>query len=546
MGLLIKNGLILDGTGSQGFISDILIEGDKVVQIKQNIDAAGTEIIDASNKVVTPGFIDMHHHGDLSILEINKAEASIMQGVTTLVVGMCGIGLAPANEKVREYYRNFVKNIFGSSDILYDTIQEYMDAIVKKGVSINLAFFIPHGNVRFLVLGSDMRPANEREIEEMKKSVEEGMKAGAFGLTTGLIYPPGSITSTEEIIELCKIVAQYKGIYDSHIRNEGGDVIEIGMMELIKIAREANVQAQISHWKAGSSFAWKLTSDMINLVKEAREHGLKIYADLYPYEESSTSLSYVLLQPWVYDNFKENLTDLEKRKKITNEIFNLISANFLSSAPKVISLVPKVILRKFLLRFFKKSVRIISVTHNHKIEGDFLGRAIKILYPKRKFVDGLLDFVRDEEGGIMVSMRMMSEAKSINFLFKQDFVCVGSDGFLVKDANTHPRSYGTFPKILSKYVREKNIVSLEKAIKKMTSLPATILGLSDRGEIKENKKADIVIFDFEKIEDKSTYKNGRQFPEGIEYVIVNGKIAVKKGIHTGALNGQILKHKSDK
>lgn len=546
MGLLIKNGLIFDGTGSQGFISDILIEGDKVVQIQQNIDAAGTEIIDASNKVVAPGFIDMHHHGDLSILEINKAEASIMQGVTTLVVGMCGIGLAPANEKVREYYRNFVKNIFGSSDILYDTIQEYMDAIVKKGVSINLAFFIPHGNVRFLVLGSERRPANEREIEGMKKSVEEGMKAGAFGLTTGLIYPPGSITSTEEIIELCKVVAQYKGIYDSHMRNEGGDVIKIGMTELIKIAREANVQAQISHWKAGSSFAWKLTSDMINLVKEAREQGLKIHADLYPYEESSTSLSYVLLQPWVYDNFKENLTDLEKRKKIINEIFTLISANFLSSAPKAVGIIPKIILRQFLLRFFEKSVRIISVTHNHKIEGEFLGRAIEILYPKRKFIDGLLDFVRDEEGGVMVSMRMMSEAKSIYSLFKQDFVCVGSDGFLVKDANTHPRSYGTFPKILSKYVREKNIVSLEKAIKKMTSLPATILGLSDRGEIKENKKADIVIFDFEKIEDKSTYKNGRQFPEGIDYVIVNGKIAVKKGIHTGALNGQILKHKSDK
>ncbi len=546
MGLLIRNGLILDGTGSQGFISDILIEGDKVVQIKQNIDAAGTEIIDASNKVVAPGFIDMHHHGDLSIMELNKAEASIMQGVTTLVVGMCGLGLAPANEKVRDYYHNFVKNIFGSSDILYDTIQEYMDAIVKKGVSINLAFFVPHGNVRFLVLGSERRPANEREIEEMKKSVEEGMEAGAFGLTTGLIYPPGSITSTEEIIELCKIVAQYNGIYDSHMRNEGGDVIEIGMRELIKIAREAKVQAQISHWKAGSSFAWKLTSDMINLVKEAREHGLKIYADLYPYEESSTSLSYVLLQPWVYDNFKENLTDLEKRKKIINEIFNLISANFLSSAPKAIKLIPKVILRKFLLRFFKKSVRIISVTRIHKIEGEFLGRAIKILYPKRKFIDGLLDFVRDEEGGIMVSMRMMSEAKSINSLFKQDFVCVGSDGFLVKDVNTHPRSYGTFPKILSKYVREKNIVSLEKAIKKMTSLPATILGLSDRGEIKENNKADIVIFNFEKIKDKSTYKNGRQFPEGIDYVIVNGKITVRKGIHTGALNGQILKHKSDK
>lgn len=543
MTILIKNGTIVDGTGSNGYKADILIEGDEISAIGENLEVDGAKIIDASNKVVSPGFIDMHSHADLAILQVNRAEATIMQGVTTLVVAVCGLGLAPANEKAKEYYSNFVTKVFSSSEVeLYDTFQDFYKAIERKGVSSNLAFFIPQGNIRTCVLGIEDRDPTSEEMEQMKKLVREGMEAGAFGLSSGLIYPPGIITPTKELIELCKIVSEYNGIYDSHMRNEGTGVIEEGMGELIEVARKANVQAQISHWKAGSSFAWKCTPEMINMVKQAREEGMNVHADVYPYEESSTSLSGSLLRPWVYENFKESLTDPEIRTKIVNETLELAYNNYLSDIPWYVKLIPKFMMKKIIFQVFKKSCRIISVMHEHQVEGKFLGEALDILYPDKSFVDALLDFVRDEEGSIMMSFKQMSEKKSIIELIKQDFVCIGSDGFMVPSGNTHPRSFGTFPKILGNYVREKNLFSLEEGVRKMTGLTASILGLKDRGLIKEGYKADIVIFDPETIIDKSTYSDGRQYPEGIDHVIVNGEITVSKGSHLGTLSGSILKH----
>ncbi len=542
MDLLIKNGEIIDGTGSPRYRADVLIKNDIFEKIGLNLESNGAKIIDASNKIVAPGFIDMHNHSDLTILKVNKAEAYIMQGVTTIVVGMCGIGLTPANDKVRRYYENFVTKIFGAGDLaLFDTLQDYFKAIEQKRISPNIAFLIPQGNVRACIMGMDERRPNFEEIEQMKQIVREGMKAGAFGLTTGLIYPPGSVSTTEELIELSKVVAVYGGLYDSHMRNEGTGVLTEGMGELIKIAREAKVQAQISHWKAGSNFAWKMTPDMIKLVNDARSEGLKVYADMYPYDEGSTSLSGMLLRPWVYENFKENLTKPETRKRIVDDTFQLIFSVFLSEAPTLIRKLPKSILKKLILIVVKKSARIISVIHNHQIEGKFLGEALKTLYPNLNTIDALLDFVRDEEGAIMISFKQMSFKKSIDLLIKQEYVCVGSDGFLVFKGNTHPRSYGAFPKILGEYVREKKLFSLEEAVRKMTGLTATILGLKDRGLLKPNYKADVVIFDPQTVRDKSTYENGRQYPEGIEHVIVNGEITASNGTHLGALNGRILK-----
>ncbi len=548
MNILIKNGNIVDGTGSPGYKSDVYIKNNRIEKIGLNLEEEDCELIDASNKVVSPGFIDMHSHGDLTILEVNKAEATVMQGVTTLVVGMCGIGLAPANDKVREYYSNLVENLFGSSRLqLFDTIQEYMDVIEKKGISTNLAFFIPHGNVRASIMGMDDRPATPAELEEMKNIIKRELEAGAFGMSTGLIYPPGSITSTKEIIELCKVVSQYGGIYDSHIRNEGTKILEEseGMGEFIKIVREANIQGEISHWKASGNLAWKLTPKMIKIVENARNEGLKIYADVYPYEESSTSLAGFLLKPWVFKNFKENLTNPNTRQKIIDETIDMLTSTFLTDLTSKMQEIPTTKIIELMFNFLKDGVRIISVLHNHKMEGKFLNDALEILYPKKEIAEALLDFIRDEEGSIMVSFKGMNERKSILSLFKQDFVCIGSDGFLVLEGNTHPRAYGCFPKILARYVREKKIVSLEEGIRKMTSLTASILGLKDRGIIRENYKADLVIFNPIEIKDKATYQNGRQFPDGIDYVIVNGEITVKNEKHLGVLNGQILKHRNN-
>ena len=542
MVILIKDGTIIDGTGAKGFKSDILIKGDAISEIGTNINVEEPQIIDATNKVVSPGFIDMHSHADLNILQVNKAEATIMQGVTTLVVAVCGLGLAPANDKVRDYYSIFVTKVFSSSEVeLYDTFQDFFKAIEEKGTSTNLAFFIPQGNIRTCILGIEDRDPTQEELVEMKQLVKQGMEAGAFGLSTGLIYPPGIITPTKELIELSKVVSKYNGIYDSHMRNEGTGILDKGMGELIEIAREANVQAQISHWKAGSSFAWRYTPDMISLVKQAREEGLNIHADIYPYEESSTSLSGALLRPWVYEDFKENLTNPEIRSKIVEETLELAYNNFLSDVPWYVKMIPKFLMKKIIFQVFKKSCRIISVMHEHQVEGKFLGEALEILYPGKNFVDALLDFMRDEEGSIMMSFKQMSEKKSINELIKQEFVCIGSDGFLVPSGNTHPRSSGTFPRILGNYVREKRLFSLEEGVRKMTGLTASILGLKDRGFIKEGYKADIVIFDTETIIDKSTYGDGRKYPEGIELVIINGEITASNGSHLGTTSGRILK-----
>ena len=314
MALLIKNGSIADGTGSPSYNGDILIEDDKIVKIGPNLEAEGSEIIDASNRVVAPGFIDIHNHSDLTLFQSTKIEPYLLQGVTTLVIGMCGLGIAPANEKVRKNYFGFLNRAFISTGGIYENLQDYFNDIeIKGGVSANLAFFIPQGNVRASILGSEERPATKDELNAMKEIVRRNMEAGAFGMSTGLVYPPGSVTSTEELIELSKVVSDYDGIYDSHMRNEGTGVLDIGMSELVRIAREANVKAHISHWSVISrKNIKKMTTNVIEYIKNAQKEGLKISADVTVYDDGATSLSFILLPTWVFQNFKENLTDQEK------------------------------------------------------------------------------------------------------------------------------------------------------------------------------------------------------------------------------------------
>lgn len=540
MSILIKNGLIVDGTGSAPYQGDILIENDNIVKISPNIIANGSEIIDASDRVVSPGFIDMHNHSDLTLFQSYKIEPYILQGCTTLVIGMCGLGVAPANEKVRKNYFDFLNKAFISTGGIYESLQDYFNDIESKGgVSANLAFFIPQGNVRASVLGSEERPATKEELDTMKEIVRKNMEAGAFGLSSGLVYPPGSVTSTEELIELAKVVSEYDGIYDSHMRNEGAGVIDIGMSELVRIAREANVKAHISHWSVISQTKKKkLTSDVFEYMKSAHDEGLRISADVTVYDDGATSLSFILLPTWVFQNFKENLTNKDTRKKIIDETFEKLYTFFLPGEPDESK-------KTTLFESLSKSTEIISTSYSTQIEGKSIYDAVKELYPDKPFEDALMDFIRDEDGGIMIRVQLKDEKKSVIPIFKQEFVCPSSDGFLEMKKNTHPRSYGAFARVLQRWVREMEVVSLEEAIRKMTSLPASILSLNDRGLIKEGYKADITIFDPETIEEKGTIANGRQHPVGIDYVIVNGALTVKEGKHTGKLNGVILKHRKN-
>lgn len=543
MKILIKNGLIIDGTGSEGYKGDILIKNDEIIDIDSEINDMEAKMIDAKDMIISPGFIDVHNHADLNICEANEGLPFIKQGLTTIAVGMCGIGIAPANEKVKNYYYNFANKAFCSTPQLYENYANLFEELENKGVGLNMAFLIPHGNIRACILGTDSRNPNKKELNEMKKLVEKNMQAGAFGMSTGLVYPPGSESTTEELIELSKVISKYNGIYDSHMRNEGAGVIDIGMKELITIAREANVKAHISHWSVISNYNVEdLTKRAINYMNQARSEGLEITADSTVYEDGFTSLSFVLLPTWVFQNFQENLTDPSTRKRIQKEVFEKLYSMFISDAPFYIKLIPKFILQKIIFSKMAKNVIVLNALKDQDVVGKTIYEILSSRYPSKSLEDALLDFIREQDGGIMIRIITKDEEKGIIPLFKQDYVAPSSDAIPFSEGNTHPRTYNAFPRVINRWVKEKSYISLEEAIRKMTSLPASILGLNNRGLIKKGYKADIVIFDYNTIEDKGSLENGKEYPMGIRYVVINGDLVIEKGKYLGKYVGKVLKH----
>jgi N-acyl-D-amino-acid deacylase len=339
------------------------------------------------------------------------------------------------------------------------------------------------------------------------------------------------------------VVAEYDGIYDSHMRNEGARVLDIGMAEVIRIAREAKIRAHISHWSVISKFKVdELTADAIKLVQAALKEGLEITADVVPYDDGVTSLPFVILESWVFENFRENLTKPDTRRRIKDEIFQRVFTMFLAGAPWYLKLIPKFLLKRLMLPVIGKQVTLLHTTSG-EFNGKTLDEALKMRYPKKGMLDALLDFMRDEEAGVVIRIQFKDEERSVIPLLKQPFACASSDGVLILGGNNHPRTYSAFPHVIERIVRMKNKMSLEEAVKKMTSQPASILGIPDRGVLKAGNAADIVVFDYNNIHEKATLANGNQHPDGIDYVIVNGSITVEKGEHLGVLNGQILRHK---
>jgi len=545
MNILIKNGTIVDGTGADRYESDILIKDDVIEKIGKDLNAENVEVIDAAGKIVSPGFIDIHNHADMTILDLPQIKAYILQGVTTFVGGMCGFGIAPANEEVKDYYVNIASRLLSVNPKLCADLDSFAKKVKDKGFSINIAYFVPQGNVRALELGVSEKPADEKELKKMQETVRKHMESGAFGMSTGLVYPPGSVTKTEEIIELAKVVGEYDGVYMSHMRNEGSEIIKVGMNELIRIAREGKCRAHISHWSVISSTTEKMTPKIIKVMEDAQAEGLNITADITVYEDAITPLAFIMFNTWVFENYEKNLTDPKARKRILEEMFQKLFSMFLADAPRSIKLIPKFLLKKLIVPVLAKKVTILSCPNNPDIQGKLIYDALREYYPNKNIREAFLDLMRDEEGGIIITLKTKKEEVGMIPLYKRPYVCSSSDGILVVNPkqNEHPRNYGTFPRVIQRWVREKGYVSLESAIKKMTSLPAKILKLQDRGILKEGLKADIVVFDYNKIKEKGTLENGRQFPEGIDHVIVNGKITASHGKHLGVLNGQVLRKK---
>lgn len=522
--LVIKNGLVVDGTGAPPFKVDIGISEDKIVKLG-DIDRKDSEyVIDADGLIVSPGFIDVHNHSDISIFMFPRAENYVYQGVTTVVVGNCGFSPSPYTDDNKEYIDKFVRFLQGDFQIKWNTFSEYLDMLSELKKSINIATLIGQGTVRGAVIGLDDKQPTDREVKKMKELVMEAMKSGALGLSTGLLYIPGAFTSTDEIIELAKVASRYHGIYTSHIRNEGIKLVD-SVLEAIKIGLEANIPVEISHLKAAGKLNWGKVSVVLDIIAEYAERGYEIGADAYPYTASSTSLISIF-PSWVREgddkSILRRLNDGETMEKIRFELENkgLIPGRSIDW----------------------ENITISSSLSHQEVEGLTLNEI-----SNKWDLDPLttvLKLLMDDELTTGMIVHGMSE-KDVELVISNPYVCIGSDGSIKKlhEKKPHPRNYGAFPRILRKYVKELKVLSLSEAVRKMTGLPATRFKLWDRGIIRPGMKADIVIFNFNRVSDMATYQDPHKYPIGIDHVIINGKIVVVRGEHTNIFSGKLIRHK---
>ncbi len=532
--IIIKNGKVVSGTGNPWFKADVGIKNHKIVKIGKLVSSKAERVIDVKGLVVCPGFIDAHSHSDMVIPFNPGVESTIRQGITTLITGNCGSTLAPVDEATRDLLIKHVSPHVPKDvklEIPWKSFREYLDYEERLRVASNVGHLVGHGTVRIAVMGFENRPPTMNELEEMRRLVAEAMKAGALGMSTGLIYPPGIYAKTDEIIELAKVVTKYGGVYTSHIRGEGKTLIE-SVKEAVEIGEKAGLPVEISHHKASGRQYWGKTSETLKLIEEARSRGVDITCDQYPYTAGMTSLV-TLLPPWVHEGgmpkLLNRLRSSEERKKIRWDIEkglpeweNMAMANGW------------------------ESIRIGSVNtdKNRLLEGKNLVEVVKEMKKPDEFT-AIFDLLLEEEGQVTMIVFSQNE-EDVRRVMKSPFQMVGTDSWSVAPygvmsvGKPHPRFYGTYPRLLGRYVREARLLTLEEAIRKMTSFPAQKFRLRDRGIIMEGAWADIVIFNPEQIIDKATYDDPHKYPTGIEYVLVNGQVIIEKGTNTGVRAGKIL------
>ena len=496
--LVIINARIIDGTGNPWFRGSIAIKDGKIVKVGR-FDKADTKyVIDAKNQIVAPGFIDVHTHTE-DIFDNPTAENFVRMGVTSLVTGNCG----------------------GSTT----DVGEFLGRYTTKPLAVNLATLIAHGSVRQKVMGLDDRAPTAEEQQNMNELVEKGMRDGAVGLSTGLIYVPGTYAKTEEVVELAKAAAKYGGIYASHIRNEEGKVVD-AVNEAINIGEQANMPVEISHFKISSKRLWGQSNTTIGLVEAARARGLTVTVDQYAYTASSTSLD-SRMPSWVLAGGRaegrKRLADRAIRAKVVEEMKKELKD-----------------------RGFKDYSY--AYVASYRADPSFNGKnitEITQLVRSKKSVDAQIDQILEmyNEGGASMVYRSMSE-DDVKNIMRQPFTMIASDsGVRTFGAGVpHPRGYGNNARVLGHYVRELKIISLEDAIRKMTSLPAQTFGLRDRGQIREGFAADIVIFDETKVGDKASFEQPHQYPDGFSAVIVNGGVVFDGSKMTGTMSGQPLRN----
>ncbi|HHW19014.1 MAG TPA: D-aminoacylase [Firmicutes bacterium] len=515
--LVFKNAKVLDGTGAPWFISDVAVKDGFIVRVGR-VEGEAVKEIDAKGLYLSPGFIDAHSHSDQALVVNPTADSKVMQGVTLEVIGQCGSSAAPRAMGPGSADEGSFDEV---ESPCWTDMASYMKVLETNGVSLNVAALVGHGTIRRQVMGSDRRAPDSKELELMKKLVHQAMEQGAFGLSTGLIYVPGTYATTDEVVELAKVASRYGGVYFTHIRDEADRLIE-ALEEAICIGFEAEVPVQVSHFKAMGQRNWGKINDAIARIEKAREHGLDITADQYPYVASSTGLA-SSLPSWVWAGGRrealKRLKDPSERKKVLDAITgrenwaNLVIASLSNEGD---------------LGFIGQSVEQI---------GEILG-----VSPE----EACLRLLERNDGIVQIVNFAMSE-DDVKTVMSCPWVMAGSDSraLNVKTAKgqPHPRSYGTFARILGRYVREQKLLRLEEAVRKMTSLPAMRLGLQDRGILREGMRADLVLFDADRIIDKATFEQPHQYAEGVLWVLVNGVPVVQEGQHTGKRPGMVLRRR---
>ena len=492
--MVITGGTIYDGLGGEPYVASLAIKDGRIVKIG-NFEANSSDVVNAEGLIVSPGFIDMHTHIDRGIVEVvgSSVKNYLTQGVSTVVTGNCGSG----SWKVNKYFN-------------------HLDSI---GIGPNVVHLIGHGSVRKAVMGQDDRMPTFEEMREMKSLIAQGMAEGALGLSSGLFYAPGSFSETEEVIELAEEVKKYNGIYASHIRDESNYTTGLlaSIAEAIEIGEKAGIPVQISHIKALGAPVWNLSDEVCKLIESAQTRGLNVMADQYPYMASSTSLAAAVIPRWVQEggDTKQRIQDpslIEKIKKETEE--NIIR------------------------RGGPESLVIVSYEPNPEFDGLSLAAISKKL--KMPVVETAISLVINGSPSI-ISFNM--NENDLAYFMKKDYVMTSSDGAVQQMGNgiPHPRSYGTFPHKIRKYVLEDELISMAHAIRAATSLPAKMLGLSDRGQVKEGFIADLVVFDPVHIDGIASFENPHQYSKGISYLFVNGQVVIKDDVYKGKLVGKPLK-----
>ncbi len=521
--LVIIGGRVYDGSGRPGIIGDLGIKNGKIAALGDLKNKSAKRKIDATGMAIAPGFIDFHSHSDEELLLGGEAQSKIRQGVTTEIIGQDGGSAAPLTEKMRAAWSEDLKSVYGV-EIDWVDFAGYFQRLEKSGIITNVASMVGQGSLREYAVGEDNRPATPEEIERMKTLARAAFQQGAYGISSGLEYTPGSFASTEEIIEICGAM-NGRGIYSTHMRNEDDQVLD-AVDEAIRIARGSGVALNISHLKAQNPNNWHKVPLILEKLEQARAAGMQVTCDRYPYIAYNTGLS-SLFPLWSREGgsekFVARLKDSSLQDQLRQEVRRKVE-NLGGWQAVMVSGLPK-------------------NPERQKYEGKNFAELSQNGADTFKLLIDLV--IQEEGGGGMVGFGMSEE--ELTGVLKYPHAMIASDGSalatrgVLRSGNPHPRSFGTFPRVLGKYAREEKLFNLAEAIRKITTLPASALGITDRGFLQVGNYADVVIFDPDKVIDRATWTTPHQYPEGIRFVVVNGEVVVDESEFSGKLAGQVLR-----